>query len=346
MASIRDIAKMAGVSPASVSRILNNDESFSINENTRKRVLEIANELNYTKGNKSRAPKGPDKKTTLGMITRHTDQNLKKDPYYWEIIQGIMFEAAKWRLRANTVFNMHDQKKDWTALRDYAAIAILGEVSEDFLDEVAHYNKNIILVDYYGKNERFDCIQTDFADRTKEILDTLYSYGHRRISYIGGFSSHVDLDGQRITSEHEVRADAYRRWMKLHDLEKYAKVYMDAWGTQSGIDLTERMLSEPEDSWPTAIVAGSDPMAIGVYNVLATRGLSIPDDISIVSFDDIEMARFMTPALSSTHLDANEIGQIIIDLVRTKITGTRKMPIRITCNSRLKLRGSVGKPRK
>lgn len=114
-------------------------------------MLEIANELNYTKGNKSRAPKGPDKKTTLGLITRHTDQNLKKDPYYWEIIQGIMFEAAKWRLRANTVFNMHDQKKDWTALRDYAAIAILGEVSDDFLDEVAHYNKNIILVDYYGK---------------------------------------------------------------------------------------------------------------------------------------------------------------------------------------------------
>lgn len=54
----------------------------------------------------------------------------------------------------------------------------------------------------------------------------------------------------------------------------------------------------------------------------------------------------MTPALSSTHLDANEIGQIIIDLVRTKITGTRKMPIRITCNSRLNLRESVGKPRK
>lgn len=60
--------------------------------------------------------------------------------------------------------------------------------------------------------------------------------------------------------------------MKPHDLEKYAKVYMDAWGTQSGIDLTERMLSEPEDSWPTAIVTGSDPMAIGVYNALATRG--------------------------------------------------------------------------
>lgn len=111
MASIRDIAKMAGVSPASVSRILNNDENFSINENTRKRVLEIANELNYTKGNKSRAPKGTSKKTTLGLITRHTEQNLKKDPYYWEIVQGIMFEAAKWRLRANIVFNMHDQKR-------------------------------------------------------------------------------------------------------------------------------------------------------------------------------------------------------------------------------------------
>lgn len=58
------------------------------------------------------------------------------------------------------------------------------------------------------------------------------------------------------------------------------------------------------------------------------------------------MAKFMTPSLSSTHLDANEIVQIIIDLVRTKITGTHKMPIRITCNSRLNLRGSVGKPRK
>lgn len=58
------------------------------------------------------------------------------------------------------------------------------------------------------------------------------------------------------------------------------------------------------------------------------------------------MAKFMTPALSSTHFDANEIGQIIIDLVRTKITGTRKMPLRITCNDRPQLRGSVGKSRK
>lgn len=57
---------------------------------------------------------------------------------------------------------------------------------------------------------------------------------------------------------------------------------MDAWGTQSGIDLTEKMLAEPKDSWLTAIVSGSDPMAIGVYNSLATKSLSIPDDISIV----------------------------------------------------------------
>lgn len=71
MASIRDIAKMAGVSPASVSRILNNDPSFSINKNTRARVIEIANRVQYSKKNSERGPKSAGRKMTIGLILRH-----------------------------------------------------------------------------------------------------------------------------------------------------------------------------------------------------------------------------------------------------------------------------------
>ena len=92
---------------------------------------------------------------------------------------------------------------------------------------------------------------------------------------------------------------------------------------------------------PTAIVVASDPMAVGVYKAITNAGLSIPDDISIISFDDIEMAKFMSPSLSTVKLNAEEVGKIGVELVRGKLLNVRAMPVRVICTSELVLRDSV-----
>ena len=339
MASIRDIAKMAGVSAASVSRILNNDETFSINENTRKRVIDIANRLHYSKEKNIRSPRNANADMSIGLILRHNSDSELRDPYFLAIHRGIEEEAAEWRLQVTKVFGMRDEGKDWDQLSKYGAIIMVGQMTDTAMDIIMGKNPNLILVDNYISDEKYDRIQTDFIAKTYKVLDLLYEKGHRNIAFVGGRSSIVDVDGSRINSRHEVRADAYSRWMQLHDLTKYTDVNIGQWSAEDALQMTSEILRG--DDLPTAILVASDPMAMGVYKAISNAGLKIPDDISVVSFDDVELNRYLTPTLSSIKMDSEEMGRIAVKVAREKMIGTRKMPIQIVCSSELKVRDSI-----
>lgn len=338
MASIRDIAKLAGVSAASVSRILNNDETFSINENTRKRVIEIATSLNYSK-NENRKNRDVGDKNTIALITRHQIDDEKSDPYFMFIRKGVESEAKKWRLKTFRAFSMRDKKKEVYQLKKYGAVVIIGEMTLAALKEIQKINDNIVLIDSYSEYAEFDCVQTDFAQKTHEILDLLKSKGHKNIAFVGGLGSKVALDGEVVYYKEEIRAENYRQWMILNHLDEYTNVLQGEWSPDTGLELGNQIVQmEPR---PTAIVVASDPMAVGVYKAITNAGLSIPDDISIISFDDIEMAKFMSPSLSTVKLNAEEVGKIGVELVRGKILNVRAMPVRVICTSELVLRDSV-----
>lgn len=338
MVSIRDVAKMAGVSAASVSRVLNNDPNFSINKNTRQRIINVANQLHYSKkasGNSHR----DNSEMTIGLILRHSNNVEIKDPYFYDIRRGIELEAGKWRLHVVKAFEMRDPDKDWAQLTKYGAVIMISEMTADAVEKVYKLNPNLILVDNYTNDSRYDIIQTDFSEKMQETLDLLYAYGHRKIAFIGGQSSKVKTDGTVERSRHEVRAESYQRWMKLHDLQQYIDVRIGRWSSEDGLRLTEQLINKEQR--PTAIVVGSDPMALGVYKAINNSGLSIPNDISVVSFDDSEMNRYLTPTLSSVRMEAEEMGRTAVRLARNRMLGKNKMSLRIVCASKLKVRDSI-----
>jgi len=341
MTSIRDIAKIAGVSAASVSRILNNDDSFSINENTRRRVIEIANKLNYSKDKNKRGVKSNSDNLTIALIVRHEEGSEREDPYFLDIRRGIESEASKWRMRVVQAFRMRDTEKDWEQLSKYGAVIMIGEMTEEATKKAYDFNHKLILVDSYSKYPNYDCIQTDFASKTHEVLDRLYQNGHRNIAFIGGLGSKVTIEGLSTQYKEEVRAVNYMEWMKLNNLDHFSKIYQGTWRAESGLNLGREMLeAEPR---PTAVLVASDPMAVGVYKAINEAHLRIPEDISVVSFDDIEMAKFMTPALSSIQMNAKEMGHLAVRMAKERMLGDRTMPIRTICSSELKIRESIGK---
>lgn len=340
MTSIRDIAKMAGVSAASVSRILNNDDSFSINENTRQRVIETANKLNYSKDKNKRGVKSNSDDLTIALIVRHEEDSERNDPYFLDIRRGIEREASKWRIRVVQAFRMRDKEKDWNQLARYGAVIMIGEMTEEATKKVYDINHKLILVDSYSKYSKYDCIQTDFASKTHEVLDYLYHEGHRNIGFIGGLGSKVTIEGLSTYYKEEVRAVNYLEWMKLNNLEQFSKTFQGTWQAESGLNLGKQLLeSKPR---PTAVLVASDPMAVGVYKAINEANLRIPEDISVVSFDDIEMAEFMTPALSSIQMNAKEMGHLAVRMAKERMLEDRTMPIRTICSSELKMRDSIG----
>ena len=339
MASIRDIARIAGVSPASVSRILNNDPTFHINDEARKRVIHVANKLHYSKGKKKRGPKQNDPQLSIALIMRHDHAREIDDPYFLNMHMGINDEAKKWHLRIDQPFKMNDQEKDWSILANYGAVLIEGEMTPEAIKSIQTINHNVIFLDVNTNILNCNIIRNDFVEKTTYILDLLHSLGHENIVYIGGKSSIMDLDGKITTEKCDLRETRYISWMKLHNLDQYCHSFITDWSADSALKITDQVIHLKER--PTAIVVGNDPMALGVYKALNNHHISIPDDISVVSFDDVDINRFLTPTLSSVYMDTKEMGKTAVRLAKDLITENISIPLTVTCHGNLNKRESI-----
>lgn len=121
--------------------------------------------------------------------------------------------------------------------------------------------------------------------------------------------------------------------MKLHNLDQYCHSFITDWSTDSAFEAGKKILKLQQR--PTAVVVGSDPMALGVYKAFSDAGVNIPDDISVVSFDDVDINRFLTPTLSSVYMNTEEMGKTAVRLAKELITEDIQIPLTITCHSQI-----------
>lgn len=325
MAGIRDVAKRAGVSIATVSRVLNEDPTLSVTEETKEKIAEAVVFLNYKK-------KGTNNRKLVDsiiLITTVSENDELEDPYFRRIRRGIQLEAEEKKIVIKKTIRLSESPLDVKELKDCDAVLIIGQVLPQVISFVKEANPNLIVIDDPRVDQSIDAIYTDFRAATYAHLDRLFDKGHRNIAFIGGKRILLDVKGARHECEEDQRQLAYEAWMKEKKLEKYCAVYLDGWTTLNGMEACERLLKEREKSLPTAIVVGNDPIAVGVYRSLQKNNYSIPGDVSIVSFDNIEVAEYLTPSLSTVNIHTEEIGKLGISLAKELMSQTREVPIQI-----------------
>lgn len=334
MVGIRDVARRAGVSPGAVSRVLNNDPTLSVAESTKERIYQAIKELNYDidkrKYVKRRLP-------SIGVITTTSRQKELDDPYFNALRIGLEQEARRLHLGMNRVYNLEDNPKTWQDFDKLGAIIIVGTVSETAVRRLSEQNKNIIVVDNPEINQEVDMVYADFERMTKRVLQLFYEKGHRRIGYIGGFNIDIDEKGEKIYSDNEKRYRAYQEFMTANGLKKQAKLGL--WEPLEGKRMMDEWL-ESEEELPTALLVGSDPLSVGVYRSLQSATISVGTEIEIASFDDIEIAEFLTPSLTTVHISAQEIAKAAVRLAKDRIDGERQEPVIMTFPSKLVVRES------
>lgn len=338
MATIKEIAERAGVSVTTVSRVLNMDDTLNVSGDTRVRVFKIAEELEYVPRKRKNQTEEEEPVRSISVVYWYNYEQEIEDPYYLSIRLAIEEKAKEYGFRVHVVNADSLSSIDPSNV----GILVLGRLENSTLEELSEkYNKNVIVIDNDFTEKDLDHVGADFRLATIKALDYLYSLGHKRIAHLGGRLPAEDgTEGFR-----DDRDRGYDYFMKSKGLYDPALVF-DV-GVFSLKNAYRKVADEiAAGNIPTAIMASNDTMAIGAYRAISEAGLRIPEDISVLSFNDIPNAKYMLPPLTTVKIPTKYIGYAAVDLLAEREKNPRDYTKVVLLHSKLKIRGSCSEVKK
>lgn len=333
MATIKEIASLAEVSMSTVSRVLNFDETLNVSNATRKKILKIADELEYvplkSKKTKNRGSKD------IGIIYWYNYEEELEDPYYL----SIRLSAEKKCNENNLNLVKLTENSDVDDISKLNGIIAIGKFNPATIQKLSNANENIVFVDFSPDENKFDSVMADVGKATTEILNYLYELGHRKIGFIGG----INIESFSIKNAYiDERAFKYKEFMIEKELYNPDYIYItDRYTFKSGYNLMLKAL-ESKDK-PTAFFMGNDAMAIGAYKAIYEFNLSVPNDISIVGFNDLPSAKYLIPSLTTVRIPSEYLGNAAVDLLLENLSSNRGYNKKVIIPTEFKIRESCKK---
>lgn len=336
MVKIIDVAKYAKVSVSTVSRILSKDDTFSASQETIDKVNEAVNALGYKPLRKREKSKKNNKAINILMTVNRDQEDL--DPYWAEMRVNVINFASRNNFEINRVLHL-DEDLHSEDFKGVDGNIVLGTMSIKSLEDLGLDSSNTIIVDNSNEySSGYDKVTSDLYEATIANLKTLIEKGHKKIAFLGGSIFVKDMYKEELKVSEDMRSKAYREFMMLHDFFDENLMVIGDWSSKDGNRMAKELVNRNVDF--TAIVTASDPIAIGAVHALREIGLKVPEDVSIISFDNIEASEFMSPPLSTVDLNSIELGRQAINLLNQRIEG-RTIPIKIVVQSNLIERESV-----
>ncbi|PRO67295.1 LacI family DNA-binding transcriptional regulator [Alkalicoccus urumqiensis] len=344
LATIREVAEAANVSIATVSRILNDDQSIVVLDETRQRVVEVARKMEY-QPMKRRSKKAYVKKTVrawkIGILTWNNTEDDQEDPYFREIIEGIQAKAEELEMHVEVTLRLRRLQGEG-ALEQLDGIIVIGKSTAEDI-EALYPHPNIVFVDQSPDKSRFDSVLADLDQASENVLQHLMQLGHKKVGFLGGREMTQYLH-QRNKEAVDPRLTYFIRFMKERNLYEEALVFLGDdtigdWSSHAGYHMMKQALAQGE--LPSAFFAASDPIALGAIRALNEAGYSVPHDTAIVSVDDVEFAKYVTPPLTTTKLYGGQMGRTACSLLLERMEG-RDVPLQVIVPTTMIVRESCG----
>jgi LacI family transcriptional regulator len=329
--TIKDIAREAGVSYSTVSRVVNNFEY--IKPETRERVLTAMTRLGYVANQQARSLVGG-RSQVVGLLIHAFDS-----PYIGLIIEGIdeAVAEAQYDLMLYTTHRRKSRELTFVAsltrgLAD-GLLLVLPRDTEAYLDTLGRQGFPFVLVDYKAQSSDTPAVSATNFEGAYDAMTYLLDLGHKRIGFITGNMETGSATNERLRGYETALAD---RGILLDPILIYEGDFFQPSGLQGANYLLS--LSTP----PTAIFASNDVMASGVYEAIRARGLRIPQDVSVIGFDDIPLAAQLHPRLTTVRQPLVEMGRLATQrLLRTIEEDLEEPPGYIELPTELVVRDSV-----
>lgn len=331
MATLKDIADKVGVSIATVSRVLNQDQTFNVSEKTRLEILKAAEELRYNI--KLKKDSHTIQSTLIGLIYWYTEAQELNDPFYLSIRISIENECKDQRIELEHIYLNNDDFSKLTS-RSYDGFIILGKYSEAVIERIYNLNNNVVVIssDLYHYN--IDVVNPDLEYATKAIIDYYFSKGLTNIGFISGIE--VTFDGLEIL---DPRLKIYREEMIKRNAYNSQNVYLGNFTADSGYEMMLNIINQ--DRLLDAYIVGSDSIALGCLKALNENHIKVPDATKIFSYNNTSFSQFTIPALSTVELNAQLMGVSAVQLLTERIVTNRTIGKRIYIPTKLIIRESA-----
>jgi len=341
MSNTRKVAELADVSIGTVSRVLNNKPGVS--EPTRQRVLAVAQELGYAAP--KRVPVGRSQITHLGLLIRPTEPDPISNPFYSDIFHSV--EQSCRDLQINLSFSALDmvgsRLRSLPALTNderISGLVLVGAIPETIIESVLHalqvrHGSNgfpLVLVDDWFPRRAWDAVVIDNAGGASLAIEMLTRRGHRHITLIGG-PDHPSIIERTRAYEQDMRQSGLRPMI----------IPSSGLDPQDGEAAVGEILRKQPAT--TAIMCSNDSQAIGALRRLNELGYAVPEDFSVVGFDDIAMAELTLPRLTTIRVDRVAMGRSAVELLLNHIRTPGRAPIKSVVGVTLVERDSVCPPR-
>jgi len=332
--NIAEIARRANVSTATVSRTLN--QSGPVKAATARKVWRAVTELNYVPNSHARTLVSG-RSRIIGVIVSDIT-----NPFFPELLRSFETLAAEKQYDLIVTSTDYETTRMTACLRRMLERKVDGvammtsEMDLGVIKELSRRGVPIVFMDVGQVGPKMSHVMIDYGNGVRQAVDHLAGLGHKRMAFISG---PLELHSART------RRQAFLEGMRGHGIEPDKKLVREGTHTaEGGREAMTALLRLSKR--PTAVVCSNDWTAIGALNAIAAAGLRVPQDISLVGFDDIPLASYTNPPLTSVRMSASDVGTVAFRALFGLVSGERVEGDVYQIPTELIARASSGRPRK
>ena len=305
MATIKEIAEIVGVSSAAVSRVLNYDEGISVSEETREAIFATAEKIGYKK--KVIYPKIEN--VALLYFTDNEDE--LEDVFY----RGVREEVIKQAKKMNIRLQIYDRRDGMSVIpRDLNAFIAVGWLTRKEINQLYKICPRGVFIGTSPDEKLFDAVRPNMDSFVTQMVDYFVEKGHKKIGFIGGSDRNIDTGKPSM----DIREWSFRQSVAYyHCLEEEYILISEKFTVDEGYRMGKELLKK--SSLPTALCIASDTLAVGVLQALNEKGIQVLEQMALFSINDVNIAKYLSPPLTTIHIDIPCICETALDLLRNRV---------------------------
>ena len=326
MTTIKEIAEKSGYSSATVSRLLNNDPNLSITADTKNKILELANKLGYWETHQ-----GKKIKPTIALLYRVNHQEQLQDEYFISLKEKIIETAKSQAIKMEIFEDIDELIKNASLFQGFLGVGS-DEISMNSLKKLHHALSNGVFIDTNPAPNLFDSIKPNLSLTIKDAIDQLLEAGYKEIGFIGGL-------GQKFghIQEKDIREVIFREYSLARRIES-APIYVSGpFSVENGYQLGKLVTKK---KLPEAFVIASDTLSVGVLQAFNEKGISVPRDVAVISINNSNVAKYVSPPLTSYNINQEEMVLRAISMLTDLIMRPTRPYEEVNINTNLVIRKS------